>query len=130
MTIFLGGTCNDSNWRELLKPMLELDYFDPTVDIWHEEAYQKELKARSECHFILYVIMPKTEGYYSIAELVEDANQKPRQSLFCILEEDGDRQFSAFQKQSLHAMKLLAEKRGARYFDSLEEIANFLNSSY
>ena len=35
MTIFLGGTCNESAWRDELMPMLEdagFEYFNPVVD--------------------------------------------------------------------------------------------------
>lgn len=31
MKVFLGGTCNNSTWREELKPLLKIDYFDPVV---------------------------------------------------------------------------------------------------
>jgi len=30
--VFLGGTCNESTWRDELIPMLEIDYFNPVVD--------------------------------------------------------------------------------------------------
>jgi len=30
--IFLGGTCNNSTWREQLIPMLQINYFNPVVD--------------------------------------------------------------------------------------------------
>jgi len=32
MKIFLGGTCNESTWRNRIIPMLEIDYFNPVVD--------------------------------------------------------------------------------------------------
>ena len=34
--VFLGGTCNDSLWREELIKKLEIDYFNPVVDDWTE----------------------------------------------------------------------------------------------
>ena len=47
MKIFLGGTCNESTWREKLIPLLEdrdIDYFNPVVSNWSEECYQEELR--------------------------------------------------------------------------------------
>jgi hypothetical protein len=34
---FLGGTCNNSQWREALIPMLKIDYFNPVVKDWTPE---------------------------------------------------------------------------------------------
>ena len=42
--VFLGGTCNESTWRDKLIKMLEIDYFNPVVDDWTEECYQEELR--------------------------------------------------------------------------------------
>ena len=47
--VFLGGTCNDSKWRdkliELLKP--SVPYFNPVVDEWGEEDRLKEIGTRN-----------------------------------------------------------------------------------
>ena len=32
MKVFLGGTCNNSNWRNILIQDLKIEYFDPVVD--------------------------------------------------------------------------------------------------
>lgn len=37
MKVFLGGTCNESTWREKLIPMLKIDYFNPVVKDWKSE---------------------------------------------------------------------------------------------
>ena len=49
--VFLGGTANGSKWREILKPMLRIDYFDPVVPHWNDEARCRELKEREECDY-------------------------------------------------------------------------------
>lgn len=36
--VFLGGTCNDSTWRDNLIQQLEIDYFNPVVPDWTEDA--------------------------------------------------------------------------------------------
>lgn len=35
MEIFLGGTCNNSKWRDKLIPMIFCEYFNPVVDNWN-----------------------------------------------------------------------------------------------
>ena len=36
--VFLGGTTNDSNWRDLLIKKIKIDYFNPVVKDWNESA--------------------------------------------------------------------------------------------
>lgn len=40
----LGGTCNESQWREELIPMLSIDYFNPVVPDWTQECMAEEIK--------------------------------------------------------------------------------------
>ena len=47
--VFLGGTCNESTWRDELIQMLKIDYFDPVVDDWNERAQREEIKQRETC---------------------------------------------------------------------------------
>ena len=36
--VFLGGTCNNSTWREELIPQLKIDYYNPVVKDWTLES--------------------------------------------------------------------------------------------
>ena len=127
MEVFLGGTVNGSTWREELIPMLECDYFNPVVKDWNEEAQKLEIHKRQTCDFVLYVITPKMTGVYSIAEVVEDSNKRPQQTLFCIIENDDNNEFTEHQLKSLMMVKNLVRNNNARVFDTLEDVANFLN---
>jgi len=87
MILFLGGTCNDSKWRDELIPKLDdlgIEYFNPVVDDWTPDCIEKEnaVKARNDC-VELYVITSAMTGVYSIAEAVDAAWRKKR-SIFCI----------------------------------------------
>lgn len=142
--VFLGGTCNESNWREQLIPMLKIDYFNPVVDDWNEEAYQRELKERKNCDFCLYVITPRMTGVYSIAEVVDDSNKRPEKTIFCILpfdysdyesKEDKEKVgtkylkfFDTTQLKSLSKVGEMVEKNGGKVFGSLEQVSAYLNS--
>jgi hypothetical protein len=34
--VFLGGTCNESLWRDKLIKLLKIEYFNPVVPDWTE----------------------------------------------------------------------------------------------
>jgi hypothetical protein len=125
--VFLGGTCNESKWREKLIPMLEMDYFTPVVDDWTEEDYKNELKEREKDDFLLYVITPKMTGVYSIAEAVQDSNKNPDKTIFCFLKEDEGKKFDKDQEKSLDKVGEMVKKNGAKYFDTLEKVSFYLN---
>ena len=129
--VFLGGTCNNSSWREDLIPMLKINHFNPVVDDWTEECMKEEIKQRQICDFCLYVITPKMAGVYSIAEVVDDSNKRPEKTLFLNLY-DNDEQFPHLNeyKQMAHSLKAvenLLKENGVKVFDTLEDTAEFLN---
>jgi hypothetical protein len=126
--VFLGGTCNNSTWRERLIKDLKVPYFNPVVDDWNEEAQKKELEERETAKFVLYVITPLMKGVYSIAEVIDDSNKRPKTTLFCVLEEDDDKNFDKSEMKSLNQVKEMVKKNGGRVFDSLKDISEFLNN--
>jgi len=128
MRVFLGGTCNDSTWREELIRLLEIDYFNPIVKNWTPECQAEELRQRELCDYCLYVITPRMTGVYSIAEVVDDSNKKPERTLFCFLQRDGEFSFDLGQIKSLLAVGAMVKKNGGLQFMSLKEVADFLNS--
>jgi len=125
--IFLGGTCNNSKWREEIKPLLNIEYFDPIVPDWDEESYQRELFERETSNYVLYTITPKLTGVYSIAEIIEDSNKRPEKTIFVVLSEDEGTKFDKFQLDSLNAVKKMVIKNGATVFDDLASVAEFVN---
>ena len=123
--VFLGGTCNNSTWRETLIPMLKIDCFNPVVKDWTESSQIEEIRQRQVCDFCLYVITKEMLGVYSIAEVVDDSNKRSKKTIFCFLEE-------GFEKHAIKSLKQVAkmvESNGAKSFNSLEEVANYLNNN-
>ena len=96
--VFLGGTCNESKWREMLISRLKIDYFNPVVDDWTPECMEEELKQRKLCDYVLYVITPLMTGVYSIAEVIDDSNKQPEKTIFCYLPVDKEKFFSGGTK--------------------------------
>lgn len=141
--VFLGGTCNDSKWRDLLEPMLERPTFNPVVAIWTKYALENELKQRRECGIILYTITPVMNGVYSIAEVVEDSilayleNNYGKEGVgykhvvFTIIGSDSttgeDAKFSEHQLKSLEAVSAMVAKYGVKTFRNLKDTAKYIN---
>lgn len=130
--VFLGGTCNNSRWREIIKEQITMDYFDPVVKDWTEECIKEEIRQKEEeCNYQLYVITPKINGYYSIAEAVHSSDIKPFNTIFCILEYDYSGattlEFTEEQKKSLNAVYKLIKANGSYVFNSLLDVIKLLN---
>lgn len=125
--VFLGGTCNESTWRDELIKLLRIDYFNPVVDDWTEECYQEELNQRKICDYVLYVLTPKMSGVYSVAEVVDDSNKRPNKTVFCVLESDGGKTFDKGQLKSLEAVSKMVSENGVKSFSDLKSVANYLN---
>lgn len=135
--VFLGGTCNESDWRERLIPLLKIGYFNPVVPDWTPECMAEEIRQRKTCDFCLYVITPRMTGVYAIAEVVDDSNKRPERTVFCVLTDDaiqkyGHTVFESFnegQMRSLRAVVAMVESNGGSFFTNLEECAAFLNGA-
>lgn len=125
--VFLGGTWNQSTWRDRLVNIIECDYFNPVVDDWTPECMDEELKQRRECDYCLYVITPKMTGVYSVAEVVDDSNKRPRSTIFYVMQEDDGKVFTEGQLRSLKATGDLVRGNGAFVCHSLREVARILN---
>ena len=127
MKVFLGGTVNGSNWREYVMPRLTIDYFNPVVSVWNDEAYELELHEKRHANYCLYVVTPKLTGYFSIAEVVDDAFHKPDQTIFCYLKEDQDFTFNKFELNTLEDLGQAVLKNGGTWLRNLDEVIEFLN---
>ena len=124
--VFLGGTCNESTWRNEVISKLTIDYFNPVVPDWTEDCQKEEIKQRQSCDFCLYVITPSMKGVYSIAEAVEDSIKRPISTVFCYTNYDG-KKFSKEQIKSLKQVGIMIENNGAKSFNNLDDVCMYLN---
>ena len=130
MRVFLGGTCNESTWRDKLIPMLdekEIDFFNPVVKDWNSEAQAVEVKMKVECDVCLYTITPRMTDVYAIAEVIEDAIQRPEKIIFNVMPVDGDMQFSEEQIKSLIQVGKMSAKYGATFVSGLDSVMKAIN---
>ena len=131
MKVFLGGTCNGSTWREEMIGYLEsagIDYFNPVVKDWDDEARKREIQERELCDFCVYTITPKMIGNYAVAEVVDDGHKRPSKTIMILLRKDDDFEFTDKQWDSLHAVALLVGKYGVKCFYDLKSAVDFIVS--
>lgn len=123
MKVFLGGTCSGYKWRNDLIPLLRCEYYNPIVKNWSEADRLREVHEREVDDYVLYVITSGMKGVYSIAEIIDDSNKRPEKTLVCVL-------FDNIEKQMAHSLSAtlnLAKSNGAKVFESLNQVADFLN---
>jgi hypothetical protein len=125
--VFLGGTCNNSKWREQHIPKLKIAYFNPDKgDSWSEEDAAEELKQREECDYLLYFITPRMTGVYSIAEVIDDSNKRPERTIFMFIETDASNReievFSKHQIKSLIKVGEMVERNGGTWCKTIDEL--------
>ena len=127
--VFLGGTCNDSHWRdEFVKHIKSnLTWFNPVVKDWNENAKQIEDEQKKHSRYKFYCLTPKQIGFYSIAEITEDAIVNSKETILCILNEDGDVKWTPGQKKSIDAIEFLIRKYGVSIFYNLTDAAKYLD---
>ena len=129
MRVFLGGTCNESTWRNrMMQYLLDegIEYFNPVVPDWTEACMAQEIQERQTCDFVLYTITPRMKGVYSIAEAVDDSNKRPQKTIFIILKDDGKYHFSEGQLKSLNAVAKMIRLNNGQVFDNLKSAAKWI----
>lgn len=131
VTVFLGGTCASSTWREELLAKLDtnkIDSFNPVVPNWTAECQKVEDYHRENDDLCLYVITPEGIGFYSFIEVTDDSNKRPERTVLCVLDSANGKEFEGHVKKcALKTMKLVA-KNGVKVFDNLDDVALFLNT--
>ena len=106
--VFLGGTCNNSTWRDELILLLKMDYFNPVVEDWTPKCQEEEYRQKELCNIHLYVITKEMTGVFSIAEVVDSVHNKNKITILQV----NSKGFDKGQIKSLKAVLDLVAKRG------------------
>lgn len=126
--IFLGGTCNNSTWRNELMPMLteaNISYFNPVVEDWTLDCQEVEDWHKANDNYNLFVITKEMTGVFSIAEVTDCSNKYPDTTIFYPIYNG----FDKGQCKSLKAVAKLVESNGAKVVESFDEIIDFINKN-
>lgn len=111
--IFLGGTTENTTWRDDVIKFLEtfddVQYFNPVVENWTDEDQKIEKYEKDEmCNIHLYVITSAMNGVFSIAEVVQSSNEDAKITFFHIIEKG----FDESKLKSLEATCSLVKDNG------------------
>lgn len=126
--VFLGGTCNKSNWRDSFKEELNCLYFDPVVEDWTPADSLKEEREKLASNIHLYVLTPEGNNFYSIAEVIASATNKEKITVLVLLYDYNGMAWNADDRRSMNAVMRLAESYGAKGFTNLSTAINFINN--
>ena len=129
----LFGTCGNSSWREdQVIPALKeanVDYFNPVVSDWNEEAMKNEAEHAATDKVIMLVITGETTGIASMAESGWIANlcHLRGQSLVIFLEDmpeepqDGSLRINKTRKLLRNYIEQLKGAGHVHSFENLQE---------
>lgn len=131
--VFLGGTVNDSTWRDQLIALLTVAYFNPVVKDWTEEHAARENQAKGIADVNLFVLTPKQHGFYVPLEMgvmaCESRDDPEMKVVIVFLNEDAGEVFSeAQQKSNVQMRELLLKNQNVEIFDNLEDTAKYINT--
>ncbi len=129
--VFLGGTCDNSTWREELIKKLDLNnisVFNPIVKRWSHEDQIKEDMHKIEDDICLFVITPEGEGFYSFVEVTDYSNKNPNKTVFCVLYEANGEYFQEHEKKSIAKTIEIIKSNGVKVLNNLNEVANYINN--
>ena len=122
-TVFLGGTCAGSKWRDefIRKCGPDADCFNPVVDDWNDEARKNEIRHREKDDVVLYALEDPRSAY-SIAELIDDSNKRPERTVgLLLMKDDGSDRY----RSMMQVMKMAA-RNGAEVFYDMDAAVNYV----
>ena len=127
--VFLGGTCNNSTWRDELTKCIQVNYFNPVVKDWDENSQAIEITQKDVfCNIHLYVITKEMTGVFSIAEVIDSVHTQNKQTILHVMPKG----FDARQLKSLEAVcSMVIRNGGVAYIDDdLLRTARLINNAY
>lgn len=130
LTVFLGGTCGNSTWRDELLPLLNgnVKSFNPIVSNWSEGSQKIEDEHKEKDDIYLFVITPETDNTYSIAEITEFSISKPESTILCFIDNANGKKFDAHEKKAWKKIVSNLKKTHRAYVcKNLKEVAKEIN---
>ena len=125
LTVFLGGTCGNSTWRNKLIPMFgkNVEAFNPVVENWTPEcqAIEDEHKANDDIN--LFVITPETNSPYSLFEIGVEAAKNPNRTVVCFLDNENGTVFEGQQAKAIKKITKDLKNLGVEVYDNLDSLA-------
>jgi hypothetical protein len=130
LTVFLGGTCATSTWREELIPMLDeetVSYFNPVVEDWTPECQAVEDEHKANDDVVLFVLTPESKSIYSWVEVALAAARDPERTVICVLPERNGQAYEGHELKAVTKAVKDIKGLGVPVFGNLNELSGYLN---
>lgn len=131
LTVFLGGTCAGSTWRDELVEKLDttkVDAFNPVVDDWTPECQVIEDEHKQNDDVVLFVLTPESKSIYSWVEVVTIAALKdPGRTVLCVLPHRDGKTYEGHELKAVTKAVKDLKAEGTVVLGNLDELANYLN---
>lgn len=131
MTVFMGGTCAGSTWRDELVEKLDakkVDAFNPVVEDWTPECQAVEDEHKENDDVLLFVLTPESKSIYSWVEVALAASKQPERTVLCVLKERDGKTYEGHEEKAVLKSVKDIKKTGVVVVGSLEELAEHLNT--
>ena len=130
LTVFLGGTCGNSTWRDELIAMLcdKVCCFNPIVKDWTEECQRIEDEHKVKDDVFLFVITPETDNAYSISEVTELSISRPESTIVCVMNDVNGEKFEKHEEKAwAKILSNLKKQHRAFICKTLKDVAKEIN---
>lgn len=129
LTVFLGGTCGSSTWRNKLISQLNdnIEAFNPIVENWTPECQKLEDYHKSHDDINLFVITPETNSPYSLFEIGAEATKNPKRTIVCFLDNENGTTFDGQQAKVVKKITKDLKQMCVSVYNNLDELGNDLN---
>jgi hypothetical protein len=131
MSVFLGGTCAGSTWRDELVEKLDtskIDAFNPVVDNWTEECQKVEDYHKENDDVMLFVLTPESKSIYSWVEVTMACLKQPERTVLCVLEQRDGKEYEGHEKKAVMKSVKDLKNNGATVVGNLDDLAQYLNT--
>ncbi len=130
LTVFLGGTCGESTWRNKLLKKLnnKVEAFNPVVDNWTAECQAIEDEHKKNDDINLFVITPESHSTYSLFEIGVEAVKNPKRTVVCFLDGENGFYFDNHTTKSITKIKKDLKDLKVEVYDNLDDLAFNLNN--
>ncbi len=112
-----SDSSSSSEWRSFFKENVK----DLGIELFSENSQFKE-----QCDYVLYVFTPSSNGVSAIINAVNDSNHLKEKTIFCVLSDVGDNNFTAHQEKSLIATGKMIELNGGKWFTNSDDVIQFI----
>jgi hypothetical protein len=128
--VYLGGTENDSTWRDMLVPKVSgVRCYIPSNPDWDKDALAREQSIRRSATLLLFTYTPRQQLPDLAAEVILAAVHSPERVVFCVKAEDFEAElFTKAQSDALGRIGQMVLDLGGAFIPSFDDLPSFLRT--